>query len=365
LLTVAQSAVIKHAALDGAILHLFQWSKTMTRKTYIGTPHKTKLKAELAQRITHMNAPLSLATRAWLVRAYAEGGALRSDTDTPLSLGIKGTLPIETRTNDELVSKLMPLDDLARSDISVRNTGAEPLTLGLVLRGIPYEPPGQVAGDLSISRRVINQQGDTLDLERVSLKLNDVLYVILTGKRDQDGSTDVDPVVLADPLPASFEIIDRDVFDLARNEGVGLRAVLPSDGKQGVLRMVEARDDQFLAVVKPAPRGDFQIGYSVRVVATGRFMHPGTIAEDLYRPEIAARTEDQTVQVARRAPPWDFGATFGSWLRHSHARAQSSLQSPSVSLLPLASACPIFPSSCLQRMGDCYGAISLRMADGA
>jgi Family of unknown function (DUF6166) len=40
LLSAAQSAVTKHAALDGAILHFLQWSKTMTRKTYIGTPHR-------------------------------------------------------------------------------------------------------------------------------------------------------------------------------------------------------------------------------------------------------------------------------------------------------------------------------------
>ena len=40
MLTAAQSAVTKHAALDGAILHLLQWSKLMNCKTYIGTPHR-------------------------------------------------------------------------------------------------------------------------------------------------------------------------------------------------------------------------------------------------------------------------------------------------------------------------------------
>jgi hypothetical protein len=46
MLSVAQSAVTKHAALDGAILHLLQWSKTMTRKTYIGTPHRGSISGQ-------------------------------------------------------------------------------------------------------------------------------------------------------------------------------------------------------------------------------------------------------------------------------------------------------------------------------
>jgi hypothetical protein len=38
--------VTKHAALDRAILHLLQWSKTMTRKTYIGTPHRDSISGQ-------------------------------------------------------------------------------------------------------------------------------------------------------------------------------------------------------------------------------------------------------------------------------------------------------------------------------
>jgi hypothetical protein len=38
--------VTKHAALDGAILHLLQWSKTMSCKTYIGTPHRESVSGQ-------------------------------------------------------------------------------------------------------------------------------------------------------------------------------------------------------------------------------------------------------------------------------------------------------------------------------
>ena len=127
------------------------------------------------------------------------------------------------------------------------------------------------------------------------------------GGREQNDDDDKaklqDPVVIVDRLPASFEIVDRDVFALARSEGVALRSVLPGDGKLGRLRVAEARDDQLLAIVKPTPEGKFQIGYSVRVVATGRFVHPGTIVEDLYRSDIARHLDDGAVQVEGRAQP--------------------------------------------------------------
>jgi Family of unknown function (DUF6166) len=38
--------VTKHAALDGAVLHLLQWSKLMNCKTYIGTPHRESVSGQ-------------------------------------------------------------------------------------------------------------------------------------------------------------------------------------------------------------------------------------------------------------------------------------------------------------------------------
>jgi uncharacterized protein YfaS (alpha-2-macroglobulin family) len=225
----------------------------------------------------------------------------------PVSIGIEGRLGIEIQNDHEFLSEFVPITELERRDVTLRNTGSEPLTISLNFRGIPREPTGHPDGALNITRRVINQRGETVDLQSAALRPNELLYVILTGEREQDDDVDKahlqDPVVIVDRLPASFEIVDRDVFDLARNEGVALRAALPSSGKQGRLRVAEARDDQFLAIVKPTPAGSFQIGYSVRVVAAGQFVHPGTIVEDLYRSDIAKHTDDGMVRVEGQRRP--------------------------------------------------------------
>lgn len=55
--------------------------------------------------------------------------------------------------------------------------------------------------------------------------------------------------------------------------------------------------------IEPATSGKFQIGYSVRVLATGQFVHPGTIAEDLYQSDHATRLSDTLIQVEGRVRP--------------------------------------------------------------
>jgi hypothetical protein len=52
---------LETAALDGAILHLF-WSKVMTRKTYIGTPHRESVSGQCLVTVCdgQKSAPLPL-----------------------------------------------------------------------------------------------------------------------------------------------------------------------------------------------------------------------------------------------------------------------------------------------------------------
>jgi uncharacterized protein YfaS (alpha-2-macroglobulin family) len=267
----------------------------------------SSLKNELVVRLTNSNRPLSLATRAWLARAYAEPTRQSASNSRPIGLEIV-RLPIETRTEREIVTGSMKVADLAERPVDLRNTGSEPLTVALSLNGIPKQESGTPAGGIKMTRRFINQQGQTIDLQRTRLKPNDLIYVILSGQRELENKDDnkmrlQDPILIVDRLAASFEIVDRDLFEFARSDGVDLRAVLPSDGKLGRLRVAEARDDQLLAIVKPTQDGKFQIGYSVRAAVAGQFVHPGAIAEDLYRSDQTVRLKDGLVTVEAGVRP--------------------------------------------------------------
>jgi uncharacterized protein YfaS (alpha-2-macroglobulin family) len=266
---------------------------------------KAMLRTELAHHLLSGHWPLSLPTRAWLVRAYAELPA--NTAEKPFTFVVKGSLGVEMPTEYEVLSETVLVADLPSRRVVLRNPGTEPVTVALVLHGTPSAAAGAPHPELEVTRSVISRDGQPVDLQRTKLVPNDLLYIILSGERTLDASGDEtrlqDPVAIIDRLPAGFEIVDTDIFAMARSEGVGLRSVLPSEGKVGRLRVAEAGDDQLLAIVKPAPSGKFQIGYSVRVVSEGQFVHPGTIVEDLYRPEVATHTLDGMVQIeAPRRP---------------------------------------------------------------
>jgi uncharacterized protein YfaS (alpha-2-macroglobulin family) len=269
---------------------------------------KEELKNELGERFVKSNPRLSLATRAWLARAYGELASTPVAAREPLNLQVEGQVNLEIRNEQELATEMVPVSELGRREVSIRNVGHETVTVAFLFRGIPKQADGQPGPKIKVARQVTNQQGEGVDLQKAKLQPNDLLYVVLTGERSlDDGDDDTtqlqDPLVIVDRLPAGFEVVDKDVFDLARGDSVSLRAALPSDGKVGRLRVAEARDDQLLAVVKPTPSGKFQIGYTVRVVASGRFIQPGIIIEDLFRSEISYHGEDGIVQVEDRSRP--------------------------------------------------------------
>jgi uncharacterized protein YfaS (alpha-2-macroglobulin family) len=110
--------------------------------------------------------------------------------------------------------------------------------------------------------------------------------------------------VVTDLLPAGFEIA-APVAIGGETELRGLTSsALPLD-PVGKTRLVEARDDRWMAIVVPDgedgdTRGRFRVAYAVRATAPGRFVLPAAAVEDLVRPEVMARTAPDTISVDLR-----------------------------------------------------------------
>ena len=91
--------------------------------------------------------------------------------------------------------------------------------------------------------------------------------------------------VVADPLPAGFEIENPNLANMA---GVGdfgwLSVNTPSH--------VESRTDQYIAAFRYVSDAQwFSTAYVVRAVTPGTFVLPGATVEDMYRPEFRANTD--------------------------------------------------------------------------
>ena len=60
----------------------------------------------------------------------------------------------------------------------------------------------------------------------------------------------------------------------------------------------EFRSDRFLAAVDWRSDQPFQLAYIVRAVSPGAFHHPAASVEDMYRPQMRARTDAGRVIVS-------------------------------------------------------------------
>jgi len=102
-------------------------------------------------------------------------------------------------------------------------------------------------------------------------------------------------LIVADLLPAGFEIetllrpADGDVED-------GDDGAFAWIGQIDRPQSAEARDDRYVAAID-VREDPVTLAYLVRAVTPGTFAYPGVVAEDMYRPDVTARSAAGTVQI--------------------------------------------------------------------
>ena len=142
-------------------------------------------------------------------------------------------------------------------------------------------------------------------MDDTALRQTDRFIVVLSGSAASDQFR---RAMVIDPLPAGLEI-----------EAPVLREdSYPWLGELTHLRAHEERDDRFLAAFDvgtdprirwrtldgnkawPLGEADFRVAYVVRAVTPGQFVRPETIVQDMYQPEVMARTDAGETSVSAR-----------------------------------------------------------------
>jgi hypothetical protein len=112
--------------------------------------------------------------------------------------------------------------------------------------------------------------------------------VVLSMKATELGSGQY---VVADPLPAGFEIENP---DLSSSQGVADLSRISVDTPTHV----ESRTDQYVAAFRYVEDTEsFSTAYMVRAVSPGKFVLPGATIEDMYRPELRANTDAGKIEI--------------------------------------------------------------------
>ncbi|MCS6760141.1 MAG: hypothetical protein MO852_15315 [Candidatus Devosia euplotis] len=177
--------------------------------------------------------------------------------------------------------------------LGITNNGNAATQAKLTVTGYPTSQPKASSNGFSLSREYFLPDGTPFDPEAGPIAQNQRLVVVLTAWPDTLGSGQY---VLADPLPAGFEIENP---DLSAGDGVSDFSWLTLD----TASHVESRTDQYVAAFRYySAVGSFATAYLVRAVSPGRFALPGATVEDMYRPEFRANTAAGTLEVTPTGP---------------------------------------------------------------
>src|SRR5690606_19413100 len=125
---------------------------------------------------------------------------------------------------------------------------------------------------------------DGTKIDPATLRQNDRLVVMLRVTETEAANA---RLLLVDHLPAGVEIENPRLVD-----GASLSAFAWASKDEVAPAATEFRDDRFVAAYER--RSDqpafINVGYIVRVVSPGRFVHPPATAEDMYRPDRFGRS---------------------------------------------------------------------------
>jgi alpha-2-macroglobulin len=177
--------------------------------------------------------------------------------------------------------------DQASAPMVVANGSATDTTLTVTAYGVPSDPEPAGGNGYAITRSYYTLAGEAASLEglTVGARLVTVLEVTPFGKGEAR-------LMVNDPLPAGFEIDNPNLITggaLANLDWLGLESEVAHS---------EFRQDRFLTAIDRYGNEPFRLAYIVRAVSPGTFHHPAASVEDMYRPDLRARSDVGRITIA-------------------------------------------------------------------
>ncbi|MBB4144847.1 alpha-2-macroglobulin family protein [Rhizobium rhizoryzae] len=178
-------------------------------------------------------------------------------------------------------------DELSAKPVTLTNRASEPVSAVITTYASPKQPPAAGGNGFAIARAYYTLDGQEANVTEA--KQNERYVVVLTVNETNDWPS---RILVQDLLPAGFEIDNPNLVDsaqLANFEWVG----------QVQVAHTEFRNDRFVAAFdrNKGDNREFSLAYVVRAVTPGTYDHPAASVEDMYRPELSARSAAGRMQV--------------------------------------------------------------------
>ncbi|MBP9183449.1 MAG: alpha-2-macroglobulin family protein [Fuscovulum sp.] len=170
--------------------------------------------------------------------------------------------------------------------VTVTNDGAD-TTITLSTYGVPTDPEPAGGNGYAIARSYYTMDGQPVTLDSVTVGDRLVAVVEVKPFGYSDGR-----LIVTDPLPAGFEIDNPNLMTAG--------AVANIDWLDALVDVThsEFRQDRFVTAVDWSSSNSFRLAYVVRAISPGTFHHPAASVEDMYRPDLRARSDVGTVTIA-------------------------------------------------------------------
>jgi uncharacterized protein YfaS (alpha-2-macroglobulin family) len=173
---------------------------------------------------------------------------------------------------------------------SFTNAGEGNVWVTQIAHGDPVSAPAATSEGMTVTKRIRALDGSIVDLE--NLVQGDRMIVEISLRTAE---TRTIPAIAIDLLPAGFEI--EAIVQPDEASHTGAYSWLDELTQP---RIAEARDDRFVAAVDVRNREGARFAYIVRAVTPGQYVMPGAVAEDMYRPDVFARSDGGSVAIAPR-----------------------------------------------------------------
>ena len=187
----------------------------------------------------------------------------------------------------------------AAAGVSFKLNGKAPVFRTVLVTGAPSAPPPAVSSKLSVAKQFYTLSGSAVKLDEVRQGDKFVVGLTVTPQENR-----LNPVILADLLPAGFEIetvlrpADARIveYDWSTGEDRVRAGAFDFLGTIDYAQTTQAQDDRFVAAINVYDRA-VTLAYVVRAVTPGSFAMPGAVAEDMYRPEVFGRSAPGRVTI--------------------------------------------------------------------
>jgi uncharacterized protein YfaS (alpha-2-macroglobulin family) len=177
--------------------------------------------------------------------------------------------------------------EVEAAPVTIANKSANPVEAVITAIASPIDPLPAGGNGFSIDRKYYSMDGEEVNITEA--QQNERYVVVLTVTEQNEWPS---RILVSDLLPAGFQI---------DNPSIVKSADLSSFDWLGDVEAAhtEFRDDRFIAAFNRDEGSDREMSfaYVVRAVTPGDYAHPAASVEDMYRPELSARTATGRMQV--------------------------------------------------------------------